>query len=104
MPVSALSMLSTGVTAMCRCNFCIDIYGTFATCKRITVRTTPQVGFILAVAKFVYPSLPVAGVAPIPFKSYDVFLRGATSKHLCLSRLDSPLHLPENLATYIVRA
>ena len=41
----------------------------------------PQVGFILAVAKFVYPTLPVAGVAPIPFRTNDVLLQGAWDEH-----------------------
>lgn len=38
-----------------------------------------QVGFILAVTKFAYPSLPVSGVSPIPFRSTDVLLQGASA-------------------------
>ncbi len=36
-----------------------------------------EVGFILAVTKFAYPSLPVSGVSPIPFRSNDLLLQGA---------------------------
>lgn len=35
-----------------------------------------EVGFILAVIKFAYPSLPVSGISPIPFRSTDVLLQG----------------------------
>jgi hypothetical protein len=35
-----------------------------------------EVGFMLAVIKFAYPSLPVSGVSPIPFRSTDVLLQG----------------------------
>jgi hypothetical protein len=45
-----------------------------------------EVGFILAVIKFVYPTLPVSGVSPIPFRSTDVLLQGEqhlpTASHL----------------------
>jgi hypothetical protein len=44
-----------------------------------------EVGFILAVIKFAYPSLPVSGVSPIPFRSTDVLLQGKQHCHsLCL--------------------
>lgn len=51
---------------------------------------TRQVGFILAVAKFVYPSLPVAGVAPIPYRTNDILLQG---KHLVRQYSDGPYAL-----------
>lgn len=40
-----------------------------------------EVGFILAVIKFAYPTLPVSGVSPIPFRSTDVLLQGEQSRH-----------------------
>ena len=66
-------------------------------CRLRGVAGFRQVGFILAVAKFVVPSLPVAGVAPIPFRSHDVLLQGAhipAAISAPLSTLRSSKHAP----------
>lgn len=51
-----------------------------------------EVGFILAVTKFAYPSLPVSGVSPIPFRSNDILLQGMQAFLFCQSCRSAVTH------------
>jgi hypothetical protein len=54
-----------------------------------------EVGFILAVTKFVLPSFSLSGVRPVPFSSSDVLLQGVPSglrPFACLPVSPSPRH------------